>query len=268
MGGLSDSLNELMTSNYIPAKIILSENAYYSVTDKGTKLLETFSYSDETEISKECDIVNDQIMSTSTKYNTATIIEIDNNVAYPETVQISPTVIMAQSTLIAVPLVDNSYRGLNVGVCWAASIGSLADFMRNHSMANNNAIACMYRDLMVDDHLIYYPNEYGGYDWEFSNYMYNYAGYYVYQSPKIDWQTLTYDLFVLNRPCLVKWVPFSGGFNHMVVLCGAEYETSDPYNESYWKIAVMDSNHKYTVMGYNDVFIDGSYVAYWDSTFR
>ncbi len=257
-------LNDLTASDKSPAIIVLSHNAYFAVTDSDVDVLQTFSHTDASAIPGES--VSVRSITEQASARSINVVEIGNDTVFAEKVKTAATR-QPINYLLPVPVVYNEYNGQYKNVCWAATIGSLADFTRNGSWGQNNAMACYYRDSMVTEHY----NETGNYtclDNEITNYTSAYVGYNVtFIASKLNWQELSNELVINNRPFLIKLRPLGDNYSHMTLLCGAEYENTDPYNQNYWNICMMDPNSGYVVMGYNSFYNNGGYIAYWYGTF-
>ncbi len=265
-GKFAQLLNELSTASDNPAKIILSNNAYYAVTNKKVDILETFANADQVAISYERSIARN-VAEKAFARSKSNVIKIGNDFAYPE--KVKPTITrQLYNYLIPIPIVDCTFMNEPANVCWASTIGSIADFLMHGSLGQNNWEAVKLRDQMAIENI----SRYGcvdGHIVDMPDYIYRYAGYMTTQQPKIDWQTLMFDLSVLNRPMPIVFYPHYFGYeSHMVGLCGAEWESDDPYNENYWSICIMDPVQGYVVMGYNSSYVCGPYVGSWYATFR
>lgn len=273
IGEFAQGLNELLETNCSSISIILSENAYYAVTSNGISVLQTFADTNKENIPYERSAL-DSGNAISAYTTRPSQIEISCHTTYSEYVQSPSYARNLQSVLIGVPIVPNyyidSYGNYHGGVCWAASVGSLAAYFNYGSTSYDNSMACHYRDIIVEEHLTYYPGIYGGQLEECPYYMRKYTNRIVsVNNSKLDWPTLVYDIFNLNNPSISCWSPIvPNAAGHIMVLCGAEYDASDPANQNYWSIALMDPNHAYTVIGYNSIFVDGNYAAMWQYTIR
>lgn len=264
------SLNNINTSRDNALEIIVSNDAFYGITNDGVFVLSTQPTADQSEIATETENLAAEKQIALATDTSAEVITISTNTTYTETALASPKARTYIGKKRFVPIVDNwSYPSGDStrGSCWASCTGSLIEYYTDGTKATVDDAKEM-RTKVLEDRLA----DNGAYSGGISAAK-KYIEKYVddYSMTIIDtclaWTDVKKELLNDNAPCYTRWLNDESNVGHAMVLCGYRYQDTDPNNSSYYGIYLMDPNKdSIQLVSYNSTYTINSKEYEWVKT--
>lgn len=269
---MAKALNSINTSYTNAVEIIVSNDAFYGITDNEIVVLSTRPEAIETDVNSEKKYLStlneSDLFAIETSPN---VVTISSSTTYSDTAQ---TASMTRSYIgkkRIVPIVDNwtytDSAGTLHGTCWASCTGSIIDYYNNGTSSSNSGGASM-RDAVLSDRY----NDASVYSGGISTaktYIENYVSgaSMTKAGSSLSWSQVKSAILSNNAPCYTRWVNSSSATGHAMVLCGYRYLDTDPTNSSYYGIYLMDPNKtSLQLISYGSTYTINSNTYSWTDT--
>lgn len=249
----SENFNSLNTDSKNPAAIYVSENAYYSIDQKGIGVLET-----RPEVQKA--VLEDEQRKLS---NTITLLNEDMpeiiNVSKDTAYNIAPNQLSTFAyTNVRYPVAITKNLTIDdKGICWAACTGALIDYYEDKKA--NTSHAESLRDEIYKKQKENTGSVSGGAS-DAQKYIKQYCGLTLSLKSDLTWEQVRKQV----RPVYTAWRPTDNNTGHAMVLEGNRRST---VNDSYQGIYLMDPNKtSKQLLTYGSAYRIGGKNYYWDRT--
>ncbi len=264
---VADALNNLETTSSNPIKIVVSDEAYYAVTDTDVTILSVNWYADNDVVEQQVNSIesNLDIIATESATNVVAVgaqstydVSVKKYEDYPESLT---------TVSFEVAIVDNwtyeDSNGDDIGTCWASVTASLIDF---YTFGKASGTASYIRDEILKDRYAS-TGSYSGSIISAESYIESETGISMTRTGAIlSWSDVK-TAIANEAPCYTRWSTSSSG--HAMALCGYRYESTAPSNSSYYSIYVMDPNKtslKY--VGYGSSYTISNTAYTWTNTLK
>ena len=269
---MAEALNDIETSQSDPARIYVSSNAYFCVTNSCVTVLDTLADADKTEVNNEMLVLSETITSSNATNVSERVVIVSSDSALDMDVYIKNRATELTGVIRDVAIVSNKTVTDDTGshgICWAAAAASIINYYLN---------GCATSDAEDTKEFIlqYRLDEYGsyvGYVSTIKSYIQMFSGATIKTTGSmLSWSQVTTAIYTNNAPCCTIRSKTSGETGlHAMVLCGYYYATSDPSDSSHYWLRIMDPNLKYTVLipysaSFVYSYVDGTTTYNWTNS--